>query len=95
MFRPDPLMDVTSETAEAQFWALEHPSTPGFAQRYGIPPQNVSKLNFIETGVLKPGTPFVTQKAPAVGMHKGGAIEVVVPKGGVELRSFHHLGGNP
>ena len=43
-----------SEAAEAQFWSLEHPLSPGFAQRYGIPPGNVTNANFIEAATLKP-----------------------------------------
>jgi len=82
-----------SGAAEAQFWALEHPSTPGFASRYGIPPENIQNLNFIEAGALRPGTSFVTRQAPPVGSNVGGGIEVVVPEGGVRLRSFSHLGG--
>jgi hypothetical protein len=39
-----------SRAAEAQFWTTEHPSTPGFAQRYGIPPANVANADFIESG---------------------------------------------
>jgi hypothetical protein len=82
-----------SGAAEAQFWALEHPSTPGFASRYGIPAENVEKFNFLEAGTLPPGTPFVTRRAPAVGENLGGGIEVVVPEGAVRLHTFSHLGG--
>jgi hypothetical protein len=77
-----------SEAAEAQFWALEHPLNPGFAARYGIPPANVAKFNFIETATLKPGTPFVTRPAPRIGSNPGGGIEVVVPPKGVMLKYF-------
>jgi hypothetical protein len=77
-----------SEAAEAQFWALEHPLNPGFAARYGIPPANVAKFNFIETATLKPGTPFVTRPAPGIGSNPGGGIEVVVPSNGVTLKYF-------
>lgn len=52
------MLSLLSQAAEAQFGALEHPSTPGFAQRYGIPEENVKNLNFIEAGTLKPGTPL-------------------------------------
>jgi hypothetical protein len=72
-----------SGAAEAQFWALEHPSTPGFASQYGIPPANIQNLNFIEAGTLRPGTPFVTRQAPPVGSNLGGGIEIVVPEGRV------------
>ena len=77
-----------SQAVEAQFWALEHPSTPGFAERYGIPAENVKNLNFIEASTLKPGTTFVTRPAPGVGTNGGGGIEVVVPQGGVQMKWF-------
>jgi RHS repeat-associated protein len=77
-----------SAAGEAQFWALEHPMSPGFAQRYGIPPENITNANFIEAATLKPGTPFVTRPAPGFGPNPGGGIEVVVPSGGVQLKSF-------
>ena len=79
-----------SQAAEAQFWALEHPSTPGFAQRYGIPAENVQNFNFIESATLKPGTPFVTRPSPPVGANPGGGIEVVVPSGGVNMNWFSY-----
>jgi hypothetical protein len=77
-----------SQATEAQFWALEHPSTPGFAERYGIPPENVKNFNFIEAATLKSGTTFVTRRAPGVGTNAGGGIEVVVPQGGVQMKWF-------
>ena len=77
-----------SQAAEAQFWALENPLSPGYAARYGIPPNNVANPDFIETAVLTPGTPFITRAAPAVGSNPGGGIEVVVPSGGVIMKSF-------
>ena len=72
----------------AQFWSLEHPSSPGYAQRYGIPQENIENANFMETGVLNSNTPFVTRAAPAVGENQGGGIEVVTPPHGVRLKSF-------
>ncbi|MFM0381164.1 hypothetical protein PQQ72_29565 [Paraburkholderia strydomiana] len=78
----------TSQAAEAQFWSLENPSSPGYAARYGIPAENVSNTNFVETATLKPGTVFVTRPAPAVGANPGGGIEIVVPSGGVQMKSF-------
>jgi RHS repeat-associated protein len=77
-----------SQAAEAQFWSLEHPDSPGYAQRYGIPQENIANANFVETGVLKSGTPFVTRAAPAVGSNPGGGIEVVTPAHGVRLKNF-------
>ena len=81
-----------SEADKPQFWALEHPLTPGYPARYGIPPENVERSDFIETATLRPGTPFVTRAAPPVGMNPGGGIEVVVPEGGATLESFSTKG---
>lgn len=81
-----------SAAGEAQFWALEHPLTSGFAARHGIPARNILNADFIEAAILKPGTPFVTRGAPGVGTNLGGAIEVVVPEGGVALRGFSYYG---
>lgn len=81
-----------SQAAEAQFWSLENPLSAGYAQRYGIPASNIKNANFIETATLKPGTPFVTRPAPAVGANKGGGIEVVVPESGVQMRAFNYGG---
>nr|WP_302476740.1 RHS repeat-associated core domain-containing protein [Serratia liquefaciens] len=77
-----------SQAAEAQFWSLEHPDSPSYAQRYGIPQENIENANFIETGILKPDTTFVTRSAPAVGSNAGGGIEVVTPAHGVSLKTF-------
>ena len=81
-----------SQTTGAQFWALEHPSSPGFAARYGIPAENVANANFIQTATVKSGTDFVTRVAPAVGANPGGGIEVVVGEGGLFLDGFSHFG---
>ena len=53
--------------AEGQFWSLEHPLSPGYAERYGLPPANVARANFIEAAWLSAGTPFVTRTAPPMG----------------------------
>ena len=82
-----------SNAADAQFWSLEHPSTPGFAERYGIPPENVLQTDFIGSAVVPPGTPFVTRQAPGVGSNSGGGIEVVVPEGSVTMCGFSITGG--
>lgn len=81
-----------SPAAEAQFWSLENPLSPGYAQRYGIPDSNIRNANFIETATLKSGTPFVTRPAPAIGSNAGGGIEVVVPENGVKMRAFNYGG---
>ena len=79
-----------SAAGEAQFWALEHPLSPDFAPRYGLPAENVAAADFIETATLKPGTSFITRPSPGIGANPGGGIEVVVPSGGVRLDSFHY-----
>ena len=80
-----------SETIGAQFWALEHPFSEGYASRYGIPPENVANSNFIMTGKLKEGSDFITRPAPPVGTNSGGGIEVVTPTDGVEIITFSTL----
>jgi hypothetical protein len=78
-----------SAAGEAQFWSLEHPLSPGYAARYGVPEANVLNADFIETATLKPGTNFITRPAPGFGTNPGGGIEAVTPSGGVDLQSFH------
>ncbi|WP_339327354.1 RHS repeat-associated core domain-containing protein, partial [Erwinia amylovora] len=78
-----------SETVGAQFWALEHPHSPGYANRYGIPQENVDRSNFLMTARLKPGSDFVTKPAPGVGNNLGGGIEVVVPPDAVKIQNFN------
>lgn len=70
---------------EGQFWATEHPSTPGYASKYGVPPEN-TPFDFVETGTRRPGVPFITRTAPG-----GDAIEVVFEPDGVELTGFSTL----
>ena len=41
---------------------------------------------------VKPGSPFLTRPAPAVGSNAGGGIEVVIPQCGVNMRAFHFGG---
>jgi hypothetical protein len=76
---------------DAQFWSLEHPNTPGYADKYGIPEENIINADFIERGKIKDGSSFVTRKAPPVGNNKGGGIEVVTTKNGVEIDSHTSL----
>jgi hypothetical protein len=73
--------------SEAQFWSLEHPNTPGYGDKYGIPPDNMAKFDFVETATLKNGSNFITRKAPPVGTSTGGGIEVVVPPNSVTIQS--------
>ena len=76
-----------SAAAEGQFWSLENPLAPGYAEKFGIPAENMN-FDFVETGVLKPGAPFVTRAAPGIGANGGGAIEAVTEPGGVTLNWF-------
>jgi len=44
-----------SQAAEAQFWSLQNPlTTPNYPGLYGIPPENVTNANFVETAILQP-----------------------------------------
>lgn len=71
---------------EAQFWSLEHPLTVSdYGYKYGVPKENITVPDFIEIGRIKSGSPFITAPAARVGSNKGGAIEVVVPEGAVEI----------
>ncbi len=76
-----------SAAAEGQFWALESPLSPGYAQHYGLPPQNAT-FDFVEVGVLRPGARFITRAAPGIGTNPGGGIEAVVDAGSVILKAF-------
>jgi RHS repeat-associated protein len=77
-----------SAAGEGQFWSFENPLNAGYPARYGMPAANVTNANFVETATLRPGTPFITRPAPAIGANPGGGIEVVVPQNGVYLQSF-------
>jgi hypothetical protein len=77
--------------AKAQFWSPEHPLTPGYGNKYGIPQENIDKADFIETAIIKDGGNFITRPAPGVGSNAGGAIEVVVPEGGIIVTSHVSL----
>lgn len=81
-----------SAASEGQFWSLEHPSTPGYASRYGLPAENVANADFIESATLRPGSPFITRAAPGIGQNVGGGIEAVVQPGGVTMCGFSYLG---
>lgn len=84
-----------SQAAEGQFWSLENPakflSKPEeFAAKFGMPAENLkSGQLFIEAGKLQKGASFVTRPAPAVGVNKGGSIEVVTNPGSVKLETFN------
>ena len=73
---------------EGQYWSLENPLSSGYANKYGIPAENISNMDFIETGTLKHGANVITRPAPGVGTNLGGGIEAVVPPGSVKVNSF-------
>ena len=83
-----------SNVADAQYWSLENPLSPGFAERYGIPPENVATPDLVITAKLKPGySSFITRPAPGVSTNGGGMIEVVTEEGAVDLQSVS-VGGS-
>jgi hypothetical protein len=61
---------------QSQFLAPENPESRGFGERYGIPPKNLP-FDWISSGQLEPGAPFITRPAPGVEWNPGGAVEVV------------------
>ena len=73
---------------EGQFWSLENPLSPGYAQKYGIPIENTN-FDFVEVAVLKSDSRFITREAPGIGSNEGGGIEVVVNAGEPKLQYFH------
>jgi len=73
--------NVNSNAPEqSQFFAMEHPETPGFGDRYGIPPKNLP-FDWVGQGQLEPSAPFVTRPAPGVDVNAGGGVEVVTLPG--------------
>ena len=77
-----------SHAGEGQFWSTDNPLSPGYAERNGIPAKNYPP-DFICSGTLCNGAPFITREAPGVGKNQGGSIEVVTEPGGVKLNYFH------
>lgn len=77
----------------AQFWSPENPNNTGYAQRYGIPEQNLAAVDFIERATMRPGSSYVVRQAPGVGNNGGGAYEVVIPEnqGTIEIQSHGSL----
>ena len=79
----------TSDGPEGQFWSLNNPlTTPDYANKMGIPPQNVNSADYIIVGHLKQGSNFVTRTATGIGNNLGGGIEVVVPRNSVQIDGF-------
>lgn len=73
---------------EGQFWSLENPLNPGYAEKYGLPIKN-TRFDFVEVAVLKPGSRFITREAPGMSVNGGGGIEIVVNPGEPKLQYFH------
>ncbi len=65
---------------QSQFFALEHPETAGFGDKYGIPPKNLP-FDWVGQGTLESSAPFVTRPAPGVDVNAGGGVEVVTLPG--------------
>jgi hypothetical protein len=77
-----------SETGASQFLATESPLNPGYAGRYGIPPQN-AHFDFIMGGRVRPGAPVITRSAPGIPPNPGGGIEGVINSGDLMIDWFH------
>jgi hypothetical protein len=78
-----------SNEPNAQYWSTIKPSLDeNYAKQFGLP-METSVPDYIIIGKLKLGSPFITREAPGIGLNKGGNIEVVTPKGSVELFGFH------
>jgi RHS repeat-associated protein len=85
-----------SEATGSQFWSLENPliNSAQYAQKYGIPLQNIEKADFLMIGTARPGGGFITREAPtAPGAPKnsGGGIEVVTTPDAVKVNTFHYM----
>lgn len=70
----------TSMAGESQYWSLQNPLSPGYAEQMGMP--SVSP-DFVMTGTLSPGASVITNEAPGLGSNAGGGIQVVTSIGGV------------
>jgi hypothetical protein len=86
-----------SALGEAQFWLLENPATLDPVVDLGFPPSKAAQLDFIESGHLKKGTPFVTREIALGGGRTGTLIEVITtgdpvsPRGVEALETFSTL----
>jgi RHS repeat-associated protein len=77
-----------SETSASQFLSLENPLNPGYASRYGIPPQNAN-FNFILSGRVQPGAPLITRPAAGVAPNIEAGVEGVTTPGSFIMDSFY------
>ena len=78
-----------SAAAEGQFWSFESALTPGFASRIGAKTLGSGTPDFVLGATVRPGANFVTRFAPRFGSNAGGAPELVVNPGGMQLKYFH------
>jgi len=77
-----------SETGASQFLSTENPLSSGYAERFGLPPQN-SRFDFIITGKVRSNVPVITRSAPGIPPNPGGDIEAVIHKGNLIIDSFY------
>jgi hypothetical protein len=77
-----------SETSASQFLSSESPLNPGYASRYGIPPQNAN-FNFILSGRVQTGAPLITRPAAGVAPNIEAGIEGVTTPGSFIMDSFY------
>jgi RHS repeat-associated protein len=85
-----------SEATGSQFWSLENPliNSAQYAQKYGIPLQNIEKADFLMVGTASSNSGFITREAPtAPGAPKnsGGGIEVVTTPDAVKVNTLHYI----
>ncbi|MEO6477228.1 hypothetical protein [Luteolibacter sp.] len=66
-----------SKIFDSQFWSFA-PASPGGS---GMPSANAESINFMLTGRVPRGVPFVVRRSPPVGDNLGGDLEVVVGQG--------------
>jgi hypothetical protein len=76
----------TSMAGESQYWSLQNPLTPGYANSMGMP--NVTP-NFMMGGTLNPGASVIANPAGALGANAGQGIQIVTSPGGVGINWFH------
>jgi RHS repeat-associated protein len=76
---PNKALGWKGNQPKGQQWAPEHPlTTPGFAQKYGLPANNSGKPDWIVGGTTK--GPYTVQKAPGSydnPVNKGGGDEFI------------------
>ena len=78
-----------SMAGESQYWALQNPLTPGYANQIGMP--GVTP-NFIIGGTANPGSVIITNEAAGLGANAGGGIQVITSPRGVSSSVVSHAG---